>query len=186
MENEPQNNDQLRHEIAQAAESQLSRITGRNALKKQSTILSLLMAEFFNVPMQWGRGTGNCAKSTWTDHWQHEPLITEIMRNLRGTLLSLRTDKAARAVKEASTLIQLAAPDAARTLITLITAPTTPAHQQRLAATSIYKIASATQPEDDESESTFTADDLARIRKQAAAELDEWERHGPTAGGLPN
>lgn len=164
--------DTLKSEWLDAARPELDRLTGDNAELKAHTILSLVTAEALNIPMTWGQGSGNCARSTWKDRWRKEPLTAEVYQNVRALILEARQASTIEAVTEAQDIIQKAAPRAARTLVALLTSANE--MTRRLAAESILDRASQlTAVKQDNA--GLNADKLADLARQARQELTAWE-----------
>lgn len=156
-----------------AAATELARITGRNATLKRNTILSLVTAEMTNTPMAWGRGSGNCARSTWLDKWSKDPLVAEVRANVLHIAEEHRQEAAATAVTEALTIIQEAAPIAARAVVALLGNES--AAMRRLAAEAILDRASRVTAVKRDDKDTMTPEQLAALAAQAREELEQWK-----------
>lgn len=157
-----------------AAATELARITGRNATLKRNTILSLVTAEMTNTPMAWGRGSGNCARSTWLDKWSKDPLVAEVRANVLRTVEEYRQEAAGTAVAEALVIIQESAADAARTVVNLLYSDNEA--MRRLAAEAILDRASRITAVKREDKDTLTPEQLATLAAQAREELEQWRR----------
>lgn len=125
----------------EAARPHLAAITGRNHIKKRNTVFDVAVSRVLNTPMTWGRGTGHCARSTWLDHWQHEPQVQATLTAVLEAIQTARMSAAATAVDEAMMMLQEAAPEAAEVLIGLLS-KTKSAKVLRLVANSILDRAS--------------------------------------------
>lgn len=124
-----------------AARPHLAAITGHNHIKKRNTVFDFAVSQVLNTQMTWGRGSGHCARSTWLDHWQHEPQVKATLTAVLEAIQTARTNAAATAVDEAMIMLQEAAPEAAEVLIGLLT-KTKSAKVLRLVANSILDRAS--------------------------------------------
>ncbi len=124
-----------------AARPHLTAITGANKIKKRNTVFDFAVSQVMNTQMTWGRGTGHCARSTWLDHWQHEPQVQAALTAVLEILQTRRTDAAATAVDQAMVMLQEAAPEAAQVLVGLLSR-TKSAKVLRLVANSILDRAS--------------------------------------------
>lgn len=168
----------LQNEWIEAARPELARLTGDNADRKRATILSVVTAEVTNTPMQWGRASGNCARSTWME-WRKEPLTAEVYGRVKAIVQEQQAAAKLDAVAEASAIIQEAAPEAARVLVKLLQSANE--MTKRLAAESILDRASLLTAPKQGSGELLTADRLAELARQARAELTAWEAGAATA-----
>lgn len=148
-------------------------ITGRNSTKKRATILAILTAELLNQPIDWKR-RDICAKSTWYDKWQHDTAISDTLTAVRDIITDAQTETAVLAVQQAINIIQLAAPDAATAIVTMLISPNE--QIRRLAAESVLDRASAVTAAKAADKPVVNADQLAEIAATAVSELTAWEQ----------
>ncbi|MBX3059328.1 MAG: hypothetical protein KF770_22895 [Anaerolineae bacterium] len=124
-------------------------------------------AEFWRRP-------DTCAESTYKKWRKDDPSFVPVLERAIDAGWKWSTKETATAVQDAMAIIQLAAPEAAQTIVNIMLSGEHEG-QRRLAADSILNRVEETA-EKGQANVSLSLDEVQRLRQQAEAELGEWLR----------
>ncbi|MBK8989273.1 MAG: hypothetical protein IPM39_24950 [Chloroflexi bacterium] len=102
-----------------AIAAELGRLTSPLQVKTVTAVITArLNGEPYDTDAFWGR-PDTCSRSTWNKWKKHDRAFNSVLERAWDITKSWQTEEATNAIERASTMLQLAAPDMAKGVITL-------------------------------------------------------------------
>jgi len=116
----------------------------------ETTIIAMVWSDFMtggHDRKEFWELTSTCAKSTWSKWKKNYPELTAVLDEMRVVLRGWGSDQSLAAIEDAKLILQLAAPDAARTAVSLMHDGSDPTNQRHAAFGILDRAAGETAPQ---------------------------------------